>query len=155
MTDGNSDWKAKLERARGAAGKLDEVTDSFNRLIDEAEKAIANLRLGVPGRVGLSPPPNSIPGLRYRDLVFTKQDKIWRLLVESGSFLGIDPNAEDLTPLRNANRDIRLEAVSRLPALLDDMITTAVKEVAQVEDAKKRTLQFIESVTSAAAKKGA
>jgi hypothetical protein len=146
MPEANMDWDAKRARAREAASKLDEATDALNELIDEAEKAIAELRLGVPGRVTFEAIEDDQTGLTYcRDLLFWKEDKVWRLMVASGT--EGDPE-DDCIPLRNASRDVRLRAVDHLARLVDNMIETAETEVTEVESAKQVALKFIQNLSA-------
>lgn len=145
MTDSRpADWPAKLARAKVAAEKLNDLTDSLNLMLEEAETAIESLRLGVPGRVVISSFDDEHTGQLYQHaLVFGKDDGEWHLMIESGS----DGDPPDrFIRLKNASRDIRLLAIDALPALVDDMIRTAESEAKEVEVAAAKAAQFIASL---------
>lgn len=59
---------------------------------------------------------------------------------------GPEGDVENFTPLINASRDSRLEALDLLPSLVQDMLERAEKEVAEVEDETERALDFIASL---------
>jgi hypothetical protein len=147
MPGSNLDWEDKLALAREAADRLDGATDTLNSVIEMAEKAIASLGLGVPGRVLIEATENKHSGITFcRSLLFWKQDKVWRLLVASGDE---GDDEDECIPLRNASRDVRLLAVKHLSSLVDDMIQTAVSEVAEVESATEAARIFIQNLAAA------
>jgi hypothetical protein len=136
------DLSNALARAREASDKLGEVTDAMNAVIAEAEKAIADLRLGVPGYAQMYVPDDPAMPPWEKVLAFQKDGKQWRLMIGSGPEGDID----SWTPLTNASRDSRLEAVDLLPKVVQDMLERAEKEVTEVEDKTEQALKFIESL---------
>jgi hypothetical protein len=119
-----------LARARSLASEMGAVTDELNRSIAEAEKAIAELKLGVTASVTIESDENEATGVSWwRDLSFGKEKQVWRLLLETS----VDGEMEDSSPLVNASRAIRLQAVDRFPELVEKLIETAGKEVEQVK----------------------
>jgi hypothetical protein len=101
-----------LGRARVLATEMGSATDELNASLTEAEKAIADLKLGVTTTVLMAQDERA--GW-FRVLAFGKEKQSWRLLVEEGYEGDEDPS---ITPLVNSSRAIRLEAVELLPALV-------------------------------------
>jgi hypothetical protein len=143
------DVAAALTRAQKVAGRLDEVTDTLNAVIAQAENRIAGLRLGVPGRILLA---RTVDGESFSDsyvtnLVFTKDDGEWRLMVESGyEAMPGSPQKWSYTPILNTNRSTRLSAVDKLPDLVEDMIKRAESEVTEVEEKLAAALTFVKTL---------
>lgn len=142
------DLAASLVRAKAVADRLAGVTDALNEVIAQAEKAIASLRLGVPGNVLISMDEDDPYGLGsgFQNLLFTKEDKTWRLIVESG--YTDDEGNWSYTPLVNANRSTRLAAIEKLPALVENMIERAEAEITEVSDKTDRALEFIKTLSA-------
>lgn len=125
-----------LARARALKPKLEGATDEMNRSIQEVEAALIALQLGVRASVTLVSDTNREFGWTwYRTLVFGKDAKVWRLLIEEGR----DDHPEDdvYTPLVNASREVRLQATEHLPELVRELVKTAEAEIARVEEATK------------------
>lgn len=128
-----------LARARDLKPKLDGATDEMNRSIHEVEAALGALNLGVRASVTLAERTDQQHGYTwYRNLVFGKDAKVWRLLIEEGR----DDHPEDIdfTPLVNASREVRLQATENLAELVGAIVKTAEAEIARVEAATKEAL---------------
>jgi len=128
-----------LARARDLKPKLDGATDEMNRSIHEVEVALAALHLGVRASVTIeSRTDQQFSFTWYRCLVFGKDAKVWRLLIEEGR----DDHPEDIdfTPLVNASREVRLQATEHLAELVWAIVKTAEEEIARVEAATKEAL---------------
>lgn len=135
-----------LARAKDAAGTLAAVTDALNDVITEAENAISSLRLGVPGNVLITKGDDDPYGLgpEFQNLLFTKQDRAWRLMVESGYV--DDEGNWSYTPLVNASRSTRLAAIEKLPALVEDMVKRAEEEIVEVANKTDSAMQFVKAL---------
>lgn len=104
--------------------RLVTATDQLNASIRTAETVLAGLHLGVYAEVAL---PYDRPGWTQA-LVFAKEHKEWRLLIETGPTDG----EVDVVPLVNASRELRVTAVDYLPALASALLATAEEEVSRV-----------------------
>lgn len=137
----SGDLAQALSRARELKTKLAAAADELNRSIAEAEAAIAALQIGVRASVVLEGDPET---LWSRLLVFGKDAKGWRLLVSEGR----DPIPDSWTeqPLQNASREVRLQAIKMLPALVQAMVTTAEKEIQRLEGAATASRLFVEEL---------
>jgi hypothetical protein len=136
---------AVLERARAIRPRLAKATDKLNQVIEEAEKALAALQLGVRGEVTLEFDQES--GW-YRSLVFGKEDKVWRLLIETGD--AAEGEILSTTPLVNASREIRLQVIGKLPELVKKMMEAAEAEVRRVEETVAEAESFTLSLLKGA-----
>src|SRR5207237_8172484 len=102
------------------------------------------LRLGVPGYVQMH--VEDEPGFPpwEKVLAFQKEGKQWKLMILSGP----EGDLQNSTPLTNASRDSRLEALDLLPLLVQEMLERAEKHVSEVEEKTERALKFIASLKS-------
>src|SRR5690349_9162021 len=125
------DFNEAVARSRAVADRLNTATDAMNKVILEAERAITELQLGVPGWVQMFHETQTDEPW-YEALTFVKPDgKTWRLMVEVGP--DRDPDRANVTPLANSSRETRLAAINHLPALVQMMVDRAEQEVARVE----------------------
>ena len=87
---------------------------------------------GTVLRVQTNPGEVLGPQSRHPALLFApeKEGKQWRLMIGSGP----EGDLDNWTPLANASRDTRLEALDLLPKLVEDMLQRAEKEVTEVKD---------------------
>jgi hypothetical protein len=129
-----------LERANAIRPMLSAATDELNKAIEEAEQTIAALQLGVRASVNLYSDEGGTGW--YQDLVFGKEAKSWRLLVETGDA----SERSEITPLVNASREIRLDAVERFPALVSRLFQVAEEEIHRVQERTATARKFTQSI---------
>lgn len=103
--------------------ELDRVTDELNESIVQTERAIADLKIGVRASVYLDDNPNAIK------LIFGKHEGGWRILIEDKS------GGE--TPLIKCNREVRVNAASRITDLLKSIVERAENELEAVREANE------------------
>lgn len=116
--------------------KLSELTDKLNQEILRAEAALHALQLGVTAAISLDTPPAvRWPGY---SLAFGKDNRAWRLLV-------VKPNGEPILLIR-ASREMRLDAVQRLPSLLLALESQIKSEETEVEMAIEQARDFTAQV---------
>jgi len=101
------------------------TTERINPLIERAEKGLSALRLGVSASVPLE--DNDEEGW-FSFLVFQKEDKDWRLFVETGE-AGLAPDLWERKPLKATSRATRLRALPLLPALEAKLVETATQQM--------------------------
>jgi hypothetical protein len=118
-----------LEEVQEVGKRLSAITDSLNEVLAKAEKAILELGLGVTASVPL-------PGSPGRSLAFGKEANGWKLLVvaDDGSFS---------QPLLNSSRKLRLEAVDRIPPLVEALFKEAKEEQATISTKIAQLSSFI------------
>ncbi len=130
-----------LVRARSLAKDMSAATDELNSSLQEVEKEIADLKLGVTARILIESPDEHSPWTAY--LRFGKDQQAWRLTWE----YGIEGDDDmDTTPLVNASRATRLEAVDHLPDLVEALIATASKEVEKIRSKTKVVRDLVTTI---------
>lgn len=120
---------AALRTARVKRDSLASATDALNAKIAAAERAIAELKLGVPGYYELSRNEEN-----HVSILFTKHERQWRLMWGRGSDLY--PDWDEFAPLCQAPRHVRLQAIRALPQLVMQMVDAMDDEI---EDVKQRS----------------
>jgi hypothetical protein len=114
-----------LARARSLAAEMNSATDGLNTALQDVEKAITDLDLGVTARV-LMQSEDDGPWCSF--LCFGKERQVWRLLYEAGT----DEEDWSSNPLVSTSRATRLIAVDFLLPLVEELIKTAGEEVEKV-----------------------
>jgi hypothetical protein len=138
------DLAQALARARDLKPRLEAATDDLNRCIEAAEAALVSLQLGVRASILMNEDKDEPFWGRY--LVFGKESKAWRLLIEEG-----DDHPEGgwtITPLVNASRELRLRAVELLPTLVQKLVSTAEGEIKRVEAAATAARNIVTTISS-------
>jgi hypothetical protein len=119
-----------LRAARAKRDSLTSATDTLNVKIAAAERAIVELKLGVPGHYEFSRDNE-----QYLSVLFTKHERQWRLMWARGNDLHPEDWAE-YAPLCHAPRYVRLQAIRALPQLVMQMVDAMDDEI---EDVKQRS----------------
>lgn len=114
-----------------------------------AEQALTDLNLGVTTAVSLNPLEDDRTDWRQL-LRFGKDSTGWRLILESGPDAG-EPEDWTESPLLNASKEVRLQAVARLPALLEKLVETAEQHLASL---RQRTAEADVFASTVAGRKG-
>ena len=116
-------WDVHVARASALRAAIPTATDALNASLQRAELALTELNLGVTAAVFLNPLEEDRGDWRQH-LRFGKDSTGWRLILESGPDGG-EPEDWSESPLLNASKEVRLQAVTRLPALLEKLVETA------------------------------
>ncbi len=126
---------------------LSVVTDELNEALQRAENALLGLGLGVRASVEIERTDNPGGPTWFRLLTFGKLDRQWRLIYESGFD---DPELEQWNEglLLNASREVRIEASRLLPKLYEELLRTAMKQVADVDEATRTVDAFVSTLAS-------
>ena len=124
--------------------RLHEATDNLNAVLVEAEKALADLKLGVSAYVTLD---ESDDGW-FRVLLFAKSGRDFKLLIQTGH--EHDETAGETTVLTSASRETRLQAVEALPKLYRKLVKEFEAEIERV----KTSITEVQQLTQASRAKG-
>ncbi len=128
--------RASLQRARSVAPDLAAAAQEVNDALERVEQALAALDLRVTAAVDLYPDRNK--GDDRRDcLRFGKEGSTWRLWLESGPDGG-DAADWSQSPLLSASNEVRLQAIERLPALVDGLVRVAEDQVGKAKIAARK-----------------
>lgn len=103
-----------LDEVQEVGKNLSGLADKLNEVLARAEKAIADLGLGVTASVPLL-------GSVGKSLAFGKESSGWKLLVVSN-------DGSSSIPLLNSSRKLRLESVDRIPDLVKALYNEAREE---------------------------
>jgi hypothetical protein len=140
---------ASLQRARRVAPELASATEAVNSALERVEQALAALNLGVTAAVNLY--PDLDPGLQdgwVQYVRFGKDGSTWRLLLESGPYGG-DPEDWSQSPLLSTSKETRLRAVERLPALVDQLVEEAERQVSDFRSAAAKAQALADAIAEA------
>lgn len=103
--------------------------------IEEAEIWLKDLKLGVTAKV-----PMIEPGM---SLVFAKEEKRWRLLIE----YKLDDDEEgSLAPLANAKPEYQREGLSLVPAMINSLVVVAEQTIAEMTQVVTEMRPFIDGL---------
>lgn len=128
--------RKSLQRARRVAPELRAAVDATNLAIERVEEALAALNLGVTASVNLDPkPPSDGDWLQY--VRFGKDGSTWRLMLESG-VCGDGKEDWSQSPLLSASKEVRLQAVERLPDLINALVDAAEDQVRRFRAAAEK-----------------
>ena len=154
-----ADFSTILARFTKTARQLNDASTTLNSILQKVEKSVVDANAGV--EVWLEQPSlasSDATGSAYghsswtEDLLgFAKVDGAWCLAIktvmhETGYYEG-DMDSPyhnqhvtgEAMPLAQASRDLRIEAVRLIPALLDRMTEAAQSRIRTIEDAKRLT----------------
>lgn len=125
-----ADVPSAIQRARELAIEFDRETAKLNEALEATEAVLKDLGLGVRVQVNFPDPEDESP-TGWRFLCFDKHGGDWRLLVEVGDDAYPDSIATKI--LRNASRDVRLEAIEFIPALIEALVEEAQSKLTTVK----------------------
>ncbi|MEO5726076.1 MAG: hypothetical protein ABI134_18375 [Byssovorax sp.] len=136
-----------LARARELSAAISTATDALNASLQRAQQALTELNLGVTAAVPLYPQMSHAEShLDWRQFIrFGKDASGWRLILESGHE-GQDPEDWSESPLLNASKEVRLQAVVRLPALLEQLVETAEAHLTSLKERAAEADAFASTV---------
>jgi hypothetical protein len=129
---------------------INQASDSLNLNIAEFEEALNEFRLGVTVEIVLNREPvksEDEPLTAIESLEYSKHKGRWGLWLAEyyeESVDSSDPNSYNLTPLKDAPRELRFQAVEQFPDLLQRL---AEKGRAFAEEAAEKS-QRVAQLTS-------
>jgi hypothetical protein len=124
-----ADVQASLRKLGSLSQDLNAASDALTAELNSVETALNKLKLGVPAWVRLRAEHVGDGYSRVYSLGYSKLKGKWGLVL----FECIDSAEEgDLTPLREAPRDLRIEAAENLNALLEELANEAAKTTERV-----------------------
>jgi hypothetical protein len=128
---------AALKQLSSSAQSLNRVSDELSAYLKQIETSLASYRLGIHAWVDLSKKPIYEDGGAYIDTAIGRlgYDKLkgkWALLVASW-IEGAPDETHNVQLLRDAPREIRIEAVDKLPNLLEELSRQAAKTTDKAE----------------------
>lgn len=132
-----------FKRLSDTAATLNAASDQLSAVISQLNSALQKLNIGISGWIKLSGGTNSANGeYSVRELGYARMGKMWGVtLRERSGQLGREEDEERETwPFQEAPRWLRLEAVSKIPNLIDHLVdqaeSTAQRVVKKTEEAR-------------------
>jgi hypothetical protein len=122
-----------FSKLKSVASDLNQVSDEISEPISRVEKALNELKLGVPTWISISRMSDEAGEFfEHHDLGYAKTNGKWgiALRITSGQ-LGIEHDSKEWL-FDAAPRSLRLEGIEYLPALLEKMSADAAETVRRV-----------------------
>lgn len=126
-------------RIQEVSQALANESDQLNADIEAVEHALSRLKLGVRAEQVMVSDDEGWA----RSLVYGKDGKTWRLLLQSGT----GDEDDEVVALINASRELRLRALEFLPALLEKLLAAADNELQRVRQTRGIAREFAAAIT--------
>ena len=119
------------------AADLNSVSDQLGKSISEIDSALKILNLGISVWVKIHGGEGGDSGSSFwrRDIGYSKIDGKWGISLRKVEGYYDDPEEEALEQwlFNDAPRSLRLEAIEKIPALLEELSTQAVKTTKDIQ----------------------
>ncbi len=136
------------------AADLNSVSDQLGKSISEIDSALKILNLGISVWVKIHGGEGRDSGSSFwrRDIGYSKIDGKWGISLRKIEGDYNDPEDEVLEqwPFNDAPRSLRLEAIEKIPALLEELSTQAIKTTKEIQ-ARLAEAQAVASAVKGAA----
>ncbi len=134
-----------------AAADLNAVSDELSKPIYVCEAALKKLNLGVPAWVDLSGGEDS-PQWWDRSVGYAKLRDRWAIALRTraGDYTNPDRDSEELWAFNDAPRWMRLEAVAKLPDLLEELLKQAEDTTQRIKKKITQANELAEAIGKAA-----
>lgn len=140
-------------KLRAVAQELNRVSDELGTFITELEGVLKDLQLGVPTWVKVSGEvDHESESFWFREIGYARVGAKWGLAVRTRSGDYTDPATEECEQwlFNDAPRALRIEAVDKLPELLEGMIKEASSTAQKIKSKIGRVQQVVTEVGGAA-----
>ena len=117
-----------FSRLGPASKSLNDASDLLTHQIAQVEGALAELRLGVPAWIDLATMEVEAAPDWYVELGYDKQKGRWAMLLAQGP----DPEVYTFSFLLDASREMKLQALEKIPDLLAKLREEAGKLESQI-----------------------
>lgn len=120
-----------LQKLTSVSKSLNDITDQLNAELSLIESSLKKMNLGVYGWVQIGITNELVPEMggvvhNIEEIGYGRYQGKWALLFDSYC-QEIGPDPDTVTLLRDAPRESRIKAVSRIPELLDKLAEEASK----------------------------
>lgn len=143
---------ATYPKLRSVAKDIHEASDELAKAIAPIEKILKKLNIGVPTWTMISGNDDDEGSYWSRDIGYTKLNAVWGLAIRTTSGYHNDPDSysEDSWPFNDAPRWLRVDAIAKLPDLLETIVKRA-EETTKKLRAKAKQASEIAALLQAAA----
>lgn len=131
-----------IKNLRESSSRLNQITDNANESVRLVEDFLSKeCQLGMSAYVPIKEKSNGITQyLEYRKITGK-----FRIAVVLTSY--ISESDTDVKPWSHCPRSVKLEAIKKLPALLDELNNKVIKQIDDTESATEDVLNAMESAT--------
>jgi hypothetical protein len=139
--------RTSYRQLNSAAKDLNAASDEFKEAVSVLDAALERLNLGVASWVHISGGEDEDGSWQRREIGYVRIGKKWGIAIRHswGNLSWPDNDNEELWLFSDAPRWMRIEAVARIPDLLDGLTKQAEDTTKKL---KKRTEQVFELATA-------
>jgi len=138
--------QASLRKLASLSHNLNEASDRLTAELNSVETAINKLKLGVGAWVEIRSEDTGDGFTRICSLGYSKSKGKWGLVLYE-CLDGMDEDGE-LTPLRDASRDLRIEAAEKLNALMEKLAKEAAETTEKVTKQAAETRKIASALSN-------
>ena len=130
-----------------SAANLNSVSDELRQTITEIEAALRKLNVGLAAWVNISTSSGERGDSWSRDLGYTRYGKDWYVALRTTySDVTEDDDNEDQWPFNEAPRWMRVEAIGKLPELIEALAKQADDTAEKIKRKNAEAKQFTEAI---------
>jgi hypothetical protein len=139
------------KRLAASAAALNAASDEFSKPIEELETALQRLNLGLITWQKVVGGEDEYENYWRREIGYTRMDGTWGIVIRSvsGNHNHDEPDVE-LWSFGDAPRSYRIEAVDKLPELLEELIRNSDKTAKKLRDKTAEARELAAAVKQAA-----
>ena len=144
--------QASYTQLSHAATNLNTASDQLDKAISVLETAIQKLNLGISGWAQISGGSHDPSDSWWsRDIGYTQIKNEWRIALRktSGNYTDPESDSETVWPFTDAPRWMRVEAVGKIPDLLDKLTAQAADTTKKLKTKTEQAYQLAEVITEA------
>lgn len=141
---------ASFKLLQVAATRLNSVSDELSKSIDALDSALKRLNLGVPAWVKIAGDFDANTGYFWaRELGYARIGPKWGIALRTRDGDAGDPSHESVEEwlFGDAPRKLRLEAISKLPQLLEELVKQADSIAEKIKDKIGEAQQVAQAIT--------
>jgi hypothetical protein len=141
---------ATFPKLRAAAKNINQASDELAKAVSPIEPILARLNIGVATWTKISGDEDEEGAYWSRDVGYCKLNSGWKLAIRTThGHNGYDQHSEETWEFNDAPRYIRVEAIGKIPQLLDDIAARAEQTTRQILAKSKQASEIVEALTAA------
>lgn len=142
---------ATFPKLRAAAKALNTASDELAKAVSPIETVLKSLNLGVPTWAQISGSEEDDGSYWSRDVGYTKVASAWGLAIRTtnGDY-SRDAHHEEVWSFNEAPRWMRIEAVGKLPDLLEEIIKRTEDTTKRIQAKTKQASEIAAALAAAA-----
>jgi hypothetical protein len=138
-------------RLASAASELNKASDDLAKAIAPIETILSHLNLGVPTWVEISGSDDGSGRYWSRDVGYTKLSFKWGLAIRTTEgHHGFGEHSEEVWPFNEAPRWMRIDAISKVPDLIEALIKRTEETTKKIQGKTKQAAEIAAALAAAA-----